>query len=97
MEPLGSSGKEMSMEDPVEVMYARVNDLLALNPVSELQRIFNTVFNNLQEKRKTNDDWVESVECDKFIWLHHRIKNSLSGLRSLREIEDEYDIKVISV
>lgn len=85
------------MEDPVEMMYARVNDLLALNPVSELQRIFDIVFNNLQEKRKTNDDWVESVECDKFIWLHHRIKNFLSGLRSLKEIEDEYDIKVISV
>jgi hypothetical protein len=94
MEPQGLGGKEMSMEDPVEVMYARVNDFLNQISASELQRIFNTVFNNLQEKRKTNDDWVESVECDEFIWLHHRIKNYLSGLRSLVEIENKFGINV---
>ena len=97
MEPQGLSGKEINMEDPVEMMYAKVNDLLALNPMSELRRIFDIVFNNLQEKRKISDDWVDSMELNKFIWLHNRITNFLLGLRSLREVEDEYDIKVISI
>ena len=47
MEPQGLSGKEINMEDPVEEIYARVNDLLALNPMSELRRIFDIVFNKL--------------------------------------------------